>query len=268
MKFIPIYLMILFIIGLSSCINKTSSKKNITINNDTITTTSGLKYCFLKKGKGPKIVKGSKVSTYLNLQVEGKTVWNTDKMPDSVFTFIADYTKLIKGFTEVCMKLSEGDEIIAILPSNIAYGSKGSGSYIPPNSTLVYDKFKVIKVEEPKLFVSDSLIRIYKKSGIESMLKFYHNFKTKKEAEQYYTDEEQLLTLWYILTEEGKHKAAAEYATKVGYSEKSIRLKLKALKSYNQLGEKAKALNLITNLHKENPKDDYIKSLYNSYKQK
>ena len=260
--------MLLFLFGLSSCMNNTSSKKNTSSKNDTITTSSGLKYWFLKKGKGPKIEKGSKVSTYLNLQVEGKTVWNTDEMPDSVFTFIADYTKLIKGFTEVCMKLSEGDEIIAILPSNIAYGSKGSGSYIPPNSTLVYDKFKVIKVEAPKLFLSDSLINIYKKSGIETMLKFYHNFKTKKEAEQYYTDEEQLLTLWYILSEEEKHKAAAEYAIKVGRLQKSIRLKLKALKSYNQLGEKAKALELITNLHKENPKDDYIKSLYNSYKQK
>ncbi|MBR8537995.1 FKBP-type peptidyl-prolyl cis-trans isomerase [Carboxylicivirga sediminis] len=117
--------------------------------NDTIQTASGLKYLYLKKGDGPKIVSGARVGTYLSLMVNDSVVWNTNELPDSLFTFIADSTRLIKGFTEVSMLLREGDEIIAILPDSLAYGAKGAGDIIPPNATLVYDQFKVMSVVLP-----------------------------------------------------------------------------------------------------------------------
>lgn len=117
--------------------------------NDTIQTASGLKYLYLKKGDGPRIVSGARVGTYLSLMVDDSVVWNTNELPDSLFTFIADSTRLIKGFTEVSMLLREGDEIIAVLPDSLAYGAKGAGDIIPPHATLVYDQFKVVSVILP-----------------------------------------------------------------------------------------------------------------------
>jgi FKBP-type peptidyl-prolyl cis-trans isomerase len=45
-------------------------------------------------------------------------------MPDSLFTFVAGYSRVIKDFVEVSLLLREGDEIVAILPDSIAYGAK------------------------------------------------------------------------------------------------------------------------------------------------
>lgn len=118
---------------------------------DTIQTASGLKYLYLKKGDGPKIVSGAKVGTLLNLKVGDSVVWNSFEEPDSLFSFTADSTRLIRGFTEVVSYLRQGDEIIAVLPDSLAYGAKGAGDVIPPHATLVYDQFKVLKVELPNI---------------------------------------------------------------------------------------------------------------------
>ncbi len=132
----------------SSCMYKSGQTSTVTIG-DTIQTASGLKYLYLKKGQGPHVVPGANVGTYLSLKVNDSVVWNTDELPDSLFIFVADSTRLIKGFTEVSLLLREGDEIVAILPDSLAYGAKGAGDVIPPFATLIYDQFKVVKVELP-----------------------------------------------------------------------------------------------------------------------
>jgi len=138
------------IIGLASCQHRNTQSLKSELG-DTIQTASGLKYLYLKKGNGPEIVPGAKVGTYLSLKVKDSVVWNTNELPDSLFTFVADSTRLIKGFTEVSLLLREGDEIIAVLPDSLAYGAKGAGDLIPPHSTLVYDQFKVVSVEIPEV---------------------------------------------------------------------------------------------------------------------
>ena len=142
-------ILVLFIgLFLSSCNFKGGQSIQSPLG-DTIQTASGLKYLHLKKGDGPKVVPGAKVGTYLSLMVDDTVVWNTNELPDSLFTFTADSTRLIKGFTEVSLLLREGDEIIAVLPDSLAYGAKGAGDVIPPYATLVYDQFKVVSVELP-----------------------------------------------------------------------------------------------------------------------
>jgi FKBP-type peptidyl-prolyl cis-trans isomerase len=64
------------------------------------------------------------LATDLSLKVNGKVVWTSYEMPDSLFIFVAGYSRVIKGFAEVSLLLREGDEIVAILPDSIAYGAK------------------------------------------------------------------------------------------------------------------------------------------------
>ena len=56
---------------------------------------------------------------------------------------------MIPGWTEGLQLMSEGSEYRLFIPSELAYGSKGSGDKILPNATLIFD-VKLIKVEKQK----------------------------------------------------------------------------------------------------------------------
>jgi len=45
--------------------------------------------------------------------------------------------EVVQGLEEVISKMSVGDEVIAFIPSNLAYGEKGLGNMVPPNTNLV-----------------------------------------------------------------------------------------------------------------------------------
>lgn len=162
---------------------------------DTITTASGLKYYYLTKGKGRKVEPGSKISAQLSLKVNDSVVWTSYQSKDSVFSHIAGRGGVIKGYDEMALLMREGDNVVAILPSNLAYGEKGSGEVIPPNATLVYDRFKITYVSEPKLVLSDTLLVALKNSGIKSMKAKYITATTKDSA-NYHGGKDQLNALW------------------------------------------------------------------------
>jgi len=183
--------------------------RNIVLG-DTITTESGLKYIFTKVGTGPAVQTGSRVWTYLALDVNGKEIWNTNGPPDSSFVFIAGKDRMIKGFTEVTLKLREGDEIVAILPPQIAYGEKGIGNDIPPNATLVYTQYKMKKVNAPKASLSDTLLAAYQSGGHDTMVATQQRILNSPDTAQYYHDAGQYRILWNMLSEADMHKEALQ----------------------------------------------------------
>ena len=145
-----VYSILFLLIFLISCQDSSTNKKDKSATIDTIQTKSGLQYFYIKHGNGPKVESGDEVRTYLSLMVNDSVVWNSDTQPDSLYTFIADKSRVIRGFNEMAMLLREGDEVVAILPDSLAYGSRGAGNAIPPYATLVYDKFKIVKVVKPE----------------------------------------------------------------------------------------------------------------------
>lgn len=177
---------------------------------DTITTESGLKYVFTKVGTGPAVETGSRVWTYLKLDVNGKEIWNTDGPPDSSFVFIAGKDRMIKGFTEVTLKLHEGDEIVAILPPQIAYGEKGVGDDIPPNATLIYTTYKMKKVAAPKASLSDTLLAAYQSGGHATMVATQQRILNSPDTAKYYYDNGQYRILWNMLSEADMHNEALQ----------------------------------------------------------
>ncbi|MEM9856351.1 MAG: FKBP-type peptidyl-prolyl cis-trans isomerase [Bacteroidota bacterium] len=146
-------------------------KNNASLRNDTIQTASGLRYVYLKHGKGRKVEVGSKLETKLSLMVEDSVIWNTYGAPDSLFSFVVGVGQVIKGFDEMALLMREGDNVLAILPDSIAYGDKGAGDAIPPNATLVYDRYEIVLASEPRLVPMDTLLGILKESGIEDLRK-------------------------------------------------------------------------------------------------
>lgn len=106
---------------------------------------SGLQHRAIHSGYGkrPKATDLVTVS-YKGTLINGKVFDATEPGMPAQFTA----NKLIPGWTEALQLMREGDEWEIVIPSNLAYGSRGAGGVIPPNQTLVFD-LTLISVTEP-----------------------------------------------------------------------------------------------------------------------
>ena len=112
------------------------------------TTASGLQYKVVKTGKAdgksPKSTDKVKVH-YHGMLIDG-TVFDSSVQRGEPATFGVD--EVIPGWTEVLQLMKEGDKWQVYIPSNLAYGPRGAGPQIGPNSTLVFD-VELLSIEKP-----------------------------------------------------------------------------------------------------------------------
>ena len=104
-----------------------------------ITTASGLQYRVKEKGRGKGEHPGlnSKVLIhYRGKLIDGTGFANTRQRGTPDY-FQVD--KVIKGWTEALQLMRQGDHWVIVVPAELAYGESGSGTSIPPNSTLIFD---------------------------------------------------------------------------------------------------------------------------------
>lgn len=238
MKNIVILLLIVFT-GLSCSTNKKDSHNRNIILNDTITTSSGLKYIFLKEGNGRKIEIGSKVKAYYDLYInDADTIAETTSTEkDSIFEFIHGISPLIKGFSELNNYLIEGDEVIAIIPDSLAYGKKS-------NETLVYNPYIIKYVPEPKEMLNDTLYTITTTQDGEKAIKLYEKILSSDLKNNYHTDIDQMINLLTKLKKDSLHSESeylADYFSKKtedGFmSEYFLSFKLTALEGQGKYEE-------------------------------
>jgi len=241
------------LILITSCnLNKSDTEKELT-KIDTLTTESGVMYYYLKKGDGRKVEPKARVWTYLSLMIEDKVIWDTNKLPDSLYTFITANEEVIKGFDEVTMKLREGDEVVAILPSHLAYGERGSGNVIPPNATLVYDLMKITKVDQPRKFLSDSLYNVYSVSGKQKMFETYNALVNTADSVKVHGGIKQLYNLWAKIDSQKKHQEAIEVASHFAKKTNSVWLRFCTAQSLDRLGETKRAVDSLEVMLKDAP---------------
>ncbi|MGB8601811.1 MAG: FKBP-type peptidyl-prolyl cis-trans isomerase, partial [Rhizomicrobium sp.] len=110
-----------------------------------VVTLPGLQYEVLKKGTGAVAHRHDCVLVnYKGWLIDGKVFDQTDGKP---VTFPAHL--LIPGWTTALQLMHEGDLWRITVPSELAYGSDGTGEgTIPPNQTLVFD-VELLKVTKP-----------------------------------------------------------------------------------------------------------------------
>lgn len=236
-----ITLLVLSIFIFSCKTNQKSSDTNEKAK-DTITTASGLKYFYLTKGKGRKVAPGSKVSAILSLKVNDSVIWTSYSSKDSLFTYIADRGGVIAGYNETALLLSEGDNVTAIMPSTIAYGERGSGNLIPPNTTIVYDQFKIKHVSEPRHVLSDTLFHTLRNDGINKMEAAYNRITTTKDSTLYHGGTAQLTALWRKLNRESLFKEAVDAFSFFNKSIDDATFKFYVISSLENLGKFKEAI--------------------------
>ncbi|MBD1394186.1 FKBP-type peptidyl-prolyl cis-trans isomerase [Mucilaginibacter glaciei] len=126
------------------------------------TTPSGLRYIITKVGTKPKPLTGDTLTiNYVGRTLDGKLFDTSiesvakaggtymEGRPYEPIQFPHNMQKVIAGWDEALSLLNEGSKATLIIPSNLAYGERGSGEKIPPFSTLVFD-VEMVKVNRVK----------------------------------------------------------------------------------------------------------------------
>lgn len=101
------------------------------------TTPSGLKYLVLTEGIGNQPTATSEVTVhYTGMFLNGK-VFDSSVERGEPTTF--PLNRVIPGWTEGVQLMKEGAKYKFYIPSNLAYGERGAGGVIPPNTDLIFE---------------------------------------------------------------------------------------------------------------------------------
>ena len=102
-----------------------------------ITLKSGLQYQVLTKGEGAIPTLSSEVTThYHGTTLDGK-VFDSSVDRGQPATF--PVSGVIAGWTEALQLMKVGSKWRLFVPSALAYGERGAGAKIPPNTPLIFD---------------------------------------------------------------------------------------------------------------------------------
>ena len=103
-------------------------------------TPSGLKYVIIKEGSDDKKPKrGALVSAHYTGKLLDGTKFDSSYDRNKPFQFPVGQGRVIKGWDEAFLDMKKGEQRVLIIPSDLAYGSKGAGGVIPPDATLVFE---------------------------------------------------------------------------------------------------------------------------------
>ena len=107
------------------------------------TTKSGLQYKVVKSGSGktPKLT--DRVTTHYRGRLIDGTEFDSSYKRNQPATFPVN--GVISGWTEALQLMKEGDKWQLYIPSDLAYGERGSGPDIGPNEVLIFD-IELLKV--------------------------------------------------------------------------------------------------------------------------
>ena len=106
-----------------------------------VVTPSGLHYVDTKVGGGPMPKSGQTVKVhYTGTLMNGTKFDSSFDHPDKApIEFPLGQHAVIAGWDEGIASMKVGGKRKLIIPPNLAYGDRGAGADIPPNSTLNFD---------------------------------------------------------------------------------------------------------------------------------
>jgi len=124
---------------LLSAPQSTDNMQSAASNDSLVTTDSGLQYTDLTQGDGALPEKGQTVEVHYTGTLEDGTKFDSSRDRDRPFKFKIGVGQVIKGWDEGVASMQVGGRRKLVIPSELAYGSRGAGGVIPPNATLVFD---------------------------------------------------------------------------------------------------------------------------------
>ena len=105
---------------------------------------SGLQYKVIREGSGRSPGVTDTVTVHYRGTLIDGTEFDSSYSRGKPATF--GVSRVIAGWTEALQLMKEGAKWQLFIPPDLAYGEKGAGSKIPPNSSLIFD-VELISVE-------------------------------------------------------------------------------------------------------------------------
>lgn len=106
-------------------------------NENVVTLPSGLQYEILKEGDGQKPKATDKVRCHYHGTLIDGTVFDSSVQRGQPAVF--GVNQVIKGWVEALQLMPVGSKWRLYIPSDLAYGERGAGNSIEPNSALIFD---------------------------------------------------------------------------------------------------------------------------------
>jgi FKBP-type peptidyl-prolyl cis-trans isomerase FklB len=98
---------------------------------------SGLQYTVLEAGSGKTPKAGDTVTVHYRGTLINGTEFDSSRKRNHPATFQVD--RVIHGWTEALQLMQEGAKWQLFIPPDLAYGERGAGAKIPPNSALIFE---------------------------------------------------------------------------------------------------------------------------------
>lgn len=112
-------------------------------------TESGLYFIPIKQGKGKKVNRGDIVTVNYEGRFLNGSFFDSTVKREQPFEFVyGTEWQVIKGLEEAIGMMREGDRAIIILPSELAWGTKGSLTGIIPPFTSVMYELELVSVQQ------------------------------------------------------------------------------------------------------------------------
>lgn len=108
---------------------------------------SGLQYKVLQAGTGPTPTINDRVRVHYKGMLLDGTVFDSSYDRGQPVTF--GVGRVIRGWTEALQLMKVGSKWELTIPSDLAYGERGAGESIEPNSVLIFE-VELLGIEKPE----------------------------------------------------------------------------------------------------------------------
>jgi len=130
-----------------------------------------------KPGTGKKIIKHSWVQLEYTGSFENGKVFDTNIGKDRPLVVQMSMKEVIPGFEQGIIGTTKGTKRKIKIPAELAYGEKGGGDVIPPNTDLIFE-FEIIDVLDPhyKMINSEELINKIQNNAVALDIRLEHQW--------------------------------------------------------------------------------------------
>jgi FKBP-type peptidyl-prolyl cis-trans isomerase len=101
-------------------------------------TVTGIRYIIEAEGTGEPARSGDVVSLIYAGRLLNGQVFDQNISRTHPFVFRVDRGMVIQGWDQIILQMKAGERRLVIIPSELAYGSRGSPPRIPRHATLVF----------------------------------------------------------------------------------------------------------------------------------
>ena len=82
---------------------------------------------------------GTTVSVHYTGMFENGSIFDSSVSRGTPFSFVLNGNQVIPGWDIAVASMKRGEKSLFFIPSNLAYGQRGAGTSIPPNTNLWFE---------------------------------------------------------------------------------------------------------------------------------